>query len=785
MDQQPQSKLRFSVCVLILISTLVVAFQPVFFGNSIIAPLDIRDSFIQPWSEDSAGEKPQNHIASDAVTQYLPYRQFAERSFEEDGYLGWNPYEFGGTNLAGNTMALPGSWSTQLHRFLSVSDAWNFSIIAEFFVAGLGMFVFLRSRKLSYLACLIGAVAFMGNTQFITWIHHRWALGSFCWMPWILWSGIGIRSWKEVGLRQMLLPFFLSLAFLGGSLQHIVFVVLGSGCLFMGGVRNIADLKGERSRVVIWSLAFVVTFGLVSYSLIPQVQGYLTNTAIGHTRGGVGYPHGASQPLFNLVLIPAQIWPWLVGDAQTIDGWKVLRSGFLNLAYIGTIPMILAFIGVKKRGVSKEAKWLIVIGLLLPLTPLVGPLYHRVQLLFILGGCWATAEVIHQLKASASKYLIRGVIVCVSVIGFGLVVATILPSSTRKSIEVEVVGQALASSANSQFGSDQEWIEERAKLWVDRFSLKNSKTAWVFTLLAVGAGGLYLSGYSNVRKRRIGNSLILIATSLELYTFQASFVHFSDEVELQPRNNYIERVKERVGDGFVLQTGEGSTITNTFAGPNILSSYGVKTVDGYESIHPRSIGLLTEALGAEESLILSGVKLSVQPVELEAFEGTAGWPIVDRIPGFILRENVDYLGDVIVGKGDVPGDIETVRSRLYSGDVIASDHVTMNSRRILIPEGQSWVRICQNWDRGWKWKWAGSSVWNEMSLGVDGACWIEDLGGRGGEVDLKFEPRSGVIGFISYLALIVWFFVCGMHLHISRRRRLNDDKQQHHFEGNS
>ena len=178
-------------------------FYPALFGGRILAPLDITTRMMAPWKETANGAKAHNHNVTDAVVQYLPYRIAAERSLLEDGYIGWNPYAMGGYSLAGNTMALPGSWTMQLHRFLSFKDAWNLGLYAEFLIGGFGMLVFLRSRNLPWAACLLGAVAYMANSQFVIWMYHRWALGSFCWMPWVLWSSAHGLSWRNPTLRQM------------------------------------------------------------------------------------------------------------------------------------------------------------------------------------------------------------------------------------------------------------------------------------------------------------------------------------------------------------------------------------------------------------------------------------------------------------------------------------------------------------------------------------------------------------------------------------------------------
>ena len=186
-------------------------------------------------------------------------------------------------------------------------------------IAGIGMLVFLRSRSLPWLACLLGAVAYMGNSQFVIWIYHHWALSSFCWMPWVLWSAAHGLSWKNLDTRQLLLPFFLTLALIGGSLQHMVFVLLACGCMVAGGIPRWQSAHRVWPTVAGWGLAFVLATTMAAFTVMPQVIAYFTNIEIGHTRGGLGYTEGISQPFLNLLAIPLQIWPWLVGEPQSCD----------------------------------------------------------------------------------------------------------------------------------------------------------------------------------------------------------------------------------------------------------------------------------------------------------------------------------------------------------------------------------------------------------------------------------------------------------------------------------
>jgi hypothetical protein len=751
-------KLPAVVAALALLAFTSVLFFPALFEGKILAPLDITTTLLPPWNESANGAKPLNHAGSDAVSQYLPYRVFAEKSLREDGYIGWNPYEMGGYSLAANTMALPGSWPMQLHRFLTFTDAWNLGIVAEFLIAGIGMLAFLRGRRLPWLPCLIGAVAFAFNAQFIVWIYHRWALGSFCWMPWVLWSfGNGFAR-CPTQRRTLLLPGFLALALLGGSLQHTAFIVLACGCVAAGNLDLRRPLSDSRSMAG-WSLVFVLSLGMAAFSLVPQVSGYLSNLAIGHVRGGIGYPQGRAQVLFHTLVIPARIWPWLFGDTQTIDGWKLLRSYFMDLNYLGTIPMLLAFVGLFLKGVPRAAKWLILVGLLTPLTPLVGPLYHRVELLFILGGAWMAAEVLARLpRLSNAGRWPRRLGAAVAALGVLLLIGACIPSDFRGNLESQVIATALSGSTASQYGADKTWIASRAVEWTSRLSLAHPRTAWVYGLLVLGVAGLALSSRNHSepsrRAARSGHLMILCATALELATLFRAWTTFCDPADLHPQNAAIETVRSLAGPHRVLQSAPGADFASMFATPNVLASFLIPSIDGYESIHYRSSLTATKGSPDDVRLTLAGVGLAIQPSGYPQ-PGTESWPIVARLGAYTVRKNPRAPPPIAAGSEPAPATPGEIEAALSRATPIEPSLHTSNRWAFNVPAGQRWIRIAQNWHPGWQWRSPGLD-WRPFRNGADAVCWIDSLPESAGRIEVRFFPRPRGLALASIGAALVW-----------------------------
>lgn len=775
MSLSPPTSGRLAAILLLLIAGTL--FFPALFGGKMLAPLDITTTLIQPWAAEAGGAKPHNHNPTDAISQYIPYRLFAERSFKEDGYIGWNPYEMGGYSLAANTMALPGTWTMQLHRFLPFPTAWNLGIFAEFLIAGFGMLAFLRSRKLPWLPCLIGAVAYMLNAQFIVWIYHRWALGSFCWMPWVLWAVSGSGFEGPVQRRLLMLPAFVALAMLGSSLQHLVFVGLACGCMAAGSFDFRRPFENLRS-VAGWTLTFLLALGMAAFTLFPQISGYLSNIEIGHVRGAIGYDLGITQPLFHTLLIPARLWPWLAGDPQTIDGWRILKSGFMELNFIGTVPMILGFVGFFFKTMPKAAKWLIAIGLVVPLTPLVGPLYHRVELLFILGACWMAAEMLAWLPtlATAPRWP-RFAMAAVALIGVGLLAAACLPHGVRSDLDDRVVAEALSKSSGSPFGSDKEWVESRAREWTSRLSLFHPRTAWVYGLLVLGTGGLALSVRRQAGHVRFGHWLVLSATSLELATLFHTWASFTDPASLTPPHPAVEQVRATAGPDRVVQSGEAATFATMFATPNVLASHFIASIDGYESIQYRSILTNTASLPPAQRLDLAGVGLAIQsPGSTQP--GTETWPPVGQIGNYTLRRNPTVPAPLSSGPEPLPRDHTEIVSALTKSTPVDATLRTTNRWLLDIPADTGWLRVAQNWHPGWKWR-SDGGMWKPFVNGSDAACWIDDLPRSGGSLEIRFFPREPWLDGLSFCSLAVWILLLAVSLFSHRFRAMPEAIRSH------
>lgn len=709
-------------CVIFLIFLSAALFSPWFVQGKVLAPFDLLQGLISPWNQHDfqAVPKVHNHFVSDAVTQYIPYGLFAKTSYLTDGYLGWNPQVFGGVAQHANTMAIPYDWSQGLYRWLDFWPAWHWGRLCQFLIAGIGMFIFLRGRGCAPGPALMGATAYMLNSQFIVWIYHHWALASFCWIPWLFWALYKARE----GFQLYLVPgaLFLALSLCGGTLQHAAFVALTLFCFWLGWLGEGRGINGWLLRATVPLLvASIVALALVAPMLEATIHAYLENLRSGQLRGGLGYGGDWLKPILNLLSIPFYAFPLLLGSPASLDLWKLFRSDLMNVASFGTLPVLLAFWGLFSRKVPLPARWLAALGLLIPLSPLVGPLYHRVQLLWIFGGCWCAAAWLQNSNPAELKWFFRrlaifgGILVALWIAVSGL---TLLMESRCTPVLQDKV-RALSNA--SQFGIFANWMQARTQ------ALFSCLLIWNPPQMAYLAGLALSAACLRARFSVTGPLWFIPAVGVGLQGLVcwwqwSTWSQVTEEI--YQSSSWVKVLQKEVGMNGRLAQSTGSYATYPF-GPNTLQPSQVAIAGGYDSIHPNGLSSREAPWDFPGTTHFLGPKQGAFP---------SGWKALFSDEVWCLWKNPEpTFGFTVFANGD--------REPLREGTV---QRPSFNTMTVVVPAGADRIELYTNAHRGWRWKPNPWGTWQATEKGSDGAL-VLPLRGTfdvSRQAFLQFEPAS-------------------------------------------
>lgn len=694
---------RTAVVSALIVLVVVAGFAPWWASGKVLAPLDVLNEMIEPWAGGDVQVDVHNHFTIDAITQFLVYRKFAESSFAQDGFIGWNNLIAGGTPIYAQTTAAFNDWTMQLHRVLDYWTAWHLGYIGQLLIAGFGMLVFLRSRGLSPIVSLMGAIAFILNSQFVLLYHWRFQLGAFCWAPWLLWSLYRYRDGKD--WAWPLVPLFMALAFLGGTLQSN-----GSIILLLLGVWSawLIELKPWRLRsacvytghFALWGLLGV---GLAAFALIPNVSNFLDNVAAGNVRGAPGY--GNRPPYLSIFLIPAQVFPTLLGSPRSIDLTRLIHLDFFTIAYFGVVPAIIAFRSIFFKGIPRGAQILLLLGLLVPLTPLVASLYHRVQIIYIIGGIWAFAWYFQNAKRDSIDHVLKLAFYLFSVLaGIWLAcsVATLIFEDQLIAIGQSRLAARMEEGAGI-FREYKDWMLTRPSALVSELRIWHPRQAVPLLAALACFGALWLRVRCGIS---CGALVMAAALLIELGAFARGWVTFSDPKThpLYEETADIAAVRNAIGDGraFLVPAPDRPKLLP----PNTLSVFGVATIQQYENIRPPAMWEDDGRSEDAESLGLVGVTHAIgypdrpprgQGWKLD-FKGDRLnlWRNELALPRYlaISEGQKNWLDEL----GAAPADaLRTARS---AGEVkvVAA---TQNRRLLVVPAGTAAVRLAENWSDGW------------------------------------------------------------------------------------
>ena len=635
---------RTALAAFVCLAVIFLWFSPWWLGGKNLAPLDLANGMMSPWSDPAHPEYARNHTVSDGVDQYLVYRMVAAESYAKEGWLGWSSLTYGGTPQYANTMALYFDWTMQLHRWFDFWTAWHLGLLGQIILAAGGMFLFLRGRGINALWAGCGALAYAANSQFVTWIYHRWALSSFCWVPWALWAIDSYRSGKK-GFWP-LVPLFIAMAFLGGTLQHAALVVLAVLAAWLEETIRTGKQLGSQfallGRYAAWGL---LACGLSAMMFIPCIDAFVESSGLGLHYGMTAnsensvYIHGSLQPLFNLLAYPFQIFPSVLGRSDSLDALKAFKSELFYVFYFGSLPVLLAFLALARKQAPLLARILIGAGLILPLTPLVRLLYQRLYLLFIIGGILAFA---HFMKNAERATRIRVFKVTSVLATAAVVVWSAFSATLALSGKSEILRQKLLRAGEgSSFGFYKEWIALRVDRFIGDLFIWSPQQFIPLALFVAALVGLRLTASLLENRRRWGACLLAMAVVAEVSLFSARSVVWSDLVAhpLFPPTAESDVLRKSVGrDGRVTTLNHPTAhLALTPFVPNTLSAYGVPIIGGYDSILPDGMVLPNES--PDDAQELGGFGVSHLITWAGNPEVPSEWRLVWQSPKMDLYEN--------------------------------------------------------------------------------------------------------------------------------------------------
>ncbi|RYD24086.1 MAG: hypothetical protein EOP88_01480 [Verrucomicrobiaceae bacterium] len=779
---------------LIACALLVVAwFAPWWISGLNLAPQDITNEMMRPWRPETGTPVVKNHFVSDGADQSIVYRIFADNAFRDEGWVGWSSHTYGGTAQYANTMALYYDWTMQLHRFMKFWDAWNFGLLGQFLIAMAGMFLFLRGRSISLPWVCCGAIAYAANSQFVAWVYHRWALGSFCWIPWALWAIDFYR--RDRRWAWPLVPVFIGMAFLGGNLQYAIFTVITvmaiwgeeAWVLFSSQFRKVPAATFSRmqaavlGRYAVWG---ILGLGLAAMMFMPCMDAFFKSDRLKLHIGMYGraagmYQTGALQPVLNLAAYPLQIFPSVLGKCNSIDILKGFKSELFFVAYFGSLPVLIAFLSFWRKQTPVLARILIWLGLLLPLTPLVRVLYQRLYMLFILGGILAFAHFMQTASRETKLRVFKitsGLAGCATVVWLALSLVLQVKPGLLEPLRTKI----LAIGGGSSFGYFSGWMEKRVDTLLHDFLIWSPQQLFPLLLLAIALAGFRLTASLVSRKQTIGTWILVGAVTAEVCLFGSRWIIWTDPARYPlfpdtPESVAVQKEVGHYGRVTTLIHPTGHMACTPFI-PNTLSPYGIATITGYDSIVPDGMLLPNESPGEADKLGRFGVS------HLITWPGNPDvpkeWSKIWNSPSMDLYQNPLAVPRNAGFKttGDKDSFFEGNRPEIVKiGETTGRE----NHRLLEVPAGVTWVRTAENEDDGWEYKARSADSWQPVKRAPDASMIFENPApDQASVIEMRYNPPFRRLGFITSAISAALILAGGIFIVASGRRQRKPEALQ-------
>ncbi|MFH1679352.1 MAG: hypothetical protein ABIH26_01765, partial [Candidatus Eisenbacteria bacterium] len=563
-DREPPRRARNDLLAVLFL--LVLLF--LFFGDVLVGDRALVTSNMSRWlpwrASASIEDLKRPSFRDDAAETYYPRRYLSGREIREGRVPLWNRHILcGAPHLADFQSAVFHPLNLALYA-VDPLRAMGLFVAVHLFLGGLFLYLLLRSYRVGEAGSLLGAVAFVFNAYFATYLGHPTHIATGCWIP--LLFLLSKRFLEGKGGR--LLPAAVAVAVLGGFPQTLLYGLLALAAFVLFTGAKDPDRTGRRGLAGMAALAglVLVGIGLVLFQIVPTAElGSLSARNEVPLSGILSVHQPGPWSLLRTVL------PDFFGNPVSETYWLAALEGPLShpsdlgfIGYAGVVPLLLALTALflSRR---REVYFFAGLGAVALLLAFSAPVYtlfyrllpfarfssglHRLQFPFLFSVALLAGFGYEEIRRRAAEGSRRG---AARILGAWLLLLPLgaaalhwggpllLESASERLVRLELAGggpeaNPLAISPVARhflLGGSDAWLRYEWRGFA-RFAL----------FLAAGAGSVLLMR-RGTRGARIGAALLVLTVAADGWTFARRYYTPHPAKTLFAEHESLESLKD-------------------------------------------------------------------------------------------------------------------------------------------------------------------------------------------------------------------------------------------------
>lgn len=552
--------IKFWPIIFIVIIWFIFA-NPYFIKGKVPYASTYQVNFFAPWSHYEQFWGPvKNNAMPDVHTQIYPWKKFTIDTYKSGQIPLWNPYNFSGNPHLANFQSAVLSPFNLLFFIFPFIDAWSMVVLLQPLLAGLFMYLLMRSLKVSQTGSLISCIAFMFCGFIVVWMAYGTLAYAILFLPLALLAIEKYYQTKKIRFL-LLLSLTIPLSFFSGHFQ-ISLYFLGA-CLFNIFFKAIITKKVLTTFYLLPSILFGLLLSLPQ--LIPSIELYSNSV-----RSEL-FLLGEAIPFNYLITV---VSPDFFGNPVTRNDWFGHYAEWAS--FIGIWPFFLATYAIL-RARNNRILFFATLGIVSLILAVKSPLssllvdiripvistssFSRVIVLFSFSLAVLSGFGIDQLTKDVKGRSSRLILLLLSAIAIFIMLLWIL----------------------LLFG----------RILPDQWLIVAKRNFILPTLLFIGGVVVVLFVKINKKLILIASYYLLVAISFDSLRFAQKWMPFDPKELVYPEVPVIQAIKRNIGQGRIFGN----------IGNSVLSSYyGFPSIDGYNPLYISRYGEFIRGASKGESL---------------------------------------------------------------------------------------------------------------------------------------------------------------------------------------